>query len=134
MGCFSICAFEKLQPVPASRPRVTRWGTYYAKGYTDWMKAAKDSIAGDKKHPADGPVVVFMEHVLPPPKSGSKTGYPRGDVDNYCKGGLDVITKSEKYWADDTQVVGLISFKRFSTCPKTDPVGTRVEVAPLPKD
>ena len=26
-----------IPPVPASRPRVTRWGTYYAKKYTDYQ-------------------------------------------------------------------------------------------------
>ena len=29
-----------LNPVPASRPRVSKWGTYYPKRYATWKKDA----------------------------------------------------------------------------------------------
>lgn len=73
-----------LAPVPASRPRVGKFGTYYAKSYADWMKEA----AG------------FVKAAL--------------DVDNYAKGPLDVITKSGKVWGDDKQVVSLRVSKRYT--------------------
>ena len=33
-----------LTPVPASRPRVTRWGTYYGKRYTQWREEAENLV------------------------------------------------------------------------------------------
>lgn len=30
------------------------------------------------------------------------------------KAPLDIMTKSEKFWKDDTQVIGLAVFKRYS--------------------
>ena len=96
-------------PVPASRPRVGKFGTYYAKGYADWMKAAATFIPKDK---LTGPVSVFIEVVCKAPVKKTSCA-PMGDVDNFAKGPLDVITKSG-LWEDDRLVMSLSVAKRYA--------------------
>jgi len=103
----------EVPPYPASRPRVSRWGTYYGKKYQDFLNKAGTAALGYKGLKVEGPVVVFIENIVPKPKT-TKREYPRGDVDNYAKGVLDVMTKSEKFWEDDDQVLILIVGKRFA--------------------
>lgn len=100
-------------PYPASRPRVGRWGTYYGKKYQQFMNDAGASALGYKGLKVEGPVVVFVENVCKRPKT-TKRDYPVGDVDNYAKGVLDVMTKTEKFWEDDDQVLLLVVGKRFA--------------------
>lgn len=103
-----------LEPVPASRPRVTRWGTHYGKKYNQFRaEVVPLANAYDGTKLPDGPLVVMLEHVVTKPRT-SKRDFPRGDVDNYDKSPLDAMTKAEKFWTDDDQVVGLIAFKRFA--------------------
>ena len=120
-----------INPVPASRPRVTRWGTHYSKNYTQWMKQAGEYIPSKGNKPFTGPVMVLLEHVVEKPKTTKKM-WPRGDVDNYSKGALDAITKAESVWHDDDQVVALFVTKRF-TEPGEDP-GTHVTVMEVEYD
>lgn len=107
------------EPVPASRPNVTRWGVYYGKNYNKFRTAAVP-LANGYEGPAlpEGPLVVMLEHVVTKPRTSRKL-WPRGDVDNFDKGPLDAFTKSEKFWTDDDQVVGLIAFKRFAEVDET---------------
>jgi len=101
-------------PVPASRPRVTKWGTYYAKTYKAWKQKAERWLSpGTFQLDADVPLLVETEAIVRKPKT-SKLDYPKGDTDNYAKGPLDVITKVGGYWDDDRQVVCLMSSKRFA--------------------
>lgn len=100
-------------PYPASRPRVSRWGTYYGKKYQAFLNEAGKAALGYKGLKVEGPVVVFIENIVPKPKT-TKRDYPRGDVDNYAKGVLDVMTKTEKFWEDDDQVLLLTVGKRFA--------------------
>jgi Holliday junction resolvase RusA-like endonuclease len=102
-----------INPVPASRPKVSRWGVYYGKRYAAWKKLAESNIKLHDEVPIDGPCLVVMETVVERPKT-SKRAYPVGDVDNFAKGPLDVMTNSERFWKDDDQVVGLSVFKRFA--------------------
>jgi Holliday junction resolvase RusA-like endonuclease len=111
-----------LEPVPASRPRVGKWGVYYSKGYAGWMKKAQPLADKFDGPLIEGPIFVVIEQVCERPKT-SKRDYPRGDVDNFAKGPLDIFTKTEKFWKDDDQVVGLSVFKRFAEegeQPRTD--------------
>jgi Holliday junction resolvase RusA-like endonuclease len=124
----SVIAFLGLAPVPASRPRVSKWGTYYAKNYAGWLKAAAKALEGEPSCPTDAPLVVFVEQIVEKARTSSLT-YPRGDIDNFVKGPLDAITKSEKLWVDDNQVVGLIAFKRFAE--NGEAPGTSVEFVKL---
>lgn len=109
-----LTAWLGLQPVPASRPRVSRWGTYYSKTYATWRKAAEEIAQGfEPGETLTGPLVVVTESIIQPART-SKLDYPRGDVDNYTKGPLDVMTKATDVWEDDNQVVVSLAVKRFA--------------------
>lgn len=111
-GALLSLAIE-IAPVPAARPRVSKWGTYYPKRYATWMKEAlpfADAYRGEK---VTGPLIVIIEQVVERAKT-SKRDFPIGDCDNHAKGPLDTLTKSERVWDDDDQVVGLAIFKRFA--------------------
>lgn len=115
-----------LEPVPASRPRVTRWGTYHAKPYKQWLDAAEAHLPGltDLIGP-DANLLVIVESICTRAKT-SKLVRPKGDADNYAKGPLDAITHSSGYWKDDVQVVDLVSRKRFAA--KGEPARTVVHI------
>lgn len=100
-----------LNPVPASRPRVSKWGTYYGKTYSAWRKAAMELI---KEHDdtIEAHCTVLVEQILEKPKT-SKKNFPRGDVDNYAKAPTDILT-AKKFWADDDLITGLWTSKRFA--------------------
>lgn len=108
----------EVSPAPASRPIFNRWGGIgYGKGYTRFLKDAREAVellADRSKWPrfTDGPILVVAEFVVEPPKTGG-LDFPVGDTDNFAKGPLDVMTKSERYWTDDKQIVGISAFKRY---------------------
>lgn len=101
-----------LNPVPASRPRVTRWGTYYGKKYAEWMKAAAESLGEiDEVFPKGQHLKVEVYIAVEKPRT-SKLTTPRGDIDNYLKAILDALTKSG-IWNDDDQITVLEAEKEF---------------------
>lgn len=102
-------------PVPAARPRVGRWGTYYPKSYAAWNKASEAALA-DLPRPRQleaGPLHAAVYVVCKRPKKPSRP-YPRGDTDNYVKGALDAITKAKIIWVDDVQVTVIHAEKRYA--------------------
>ncbi|MQB00215.1 MAG: RusA family crossover junction endodeoxyribonuclease [Actinobacteria bacterium] len=103
-----------LAPVPAARPRVSRWGTYYPKTYRTWIAEAGALLMPLKKRAVitEESVSVVVHSVARRPANPVR-GYPRGDVDNYTKAALDIVTKSQLIWKDDTQVTVLLSTKRY---------------------
>lgn len=102
-------------PVPASRPRVTKWGVYYLKTYATWMKVAKSGLQkGWLKLPPTVPLFVVVHSIGDKPRT-SKRHWPLGDVDNLAKGPLDVITQATGWWTDDDQITALLSTKRWTT-------------------
>lgn len=103
-----------VEPVPASRPRVTRWGTYHAKPYKHWLEQAALHLPGleDLIEPESN-LLVIVESICTRAKT-SKLVRPKGDTDNYAKGPLDAVTHSGGYWKDDVQVIDLVSRKRFA--------------------
>lgn len=105
--------FINTKPVPASRPRVSRWGTFYGKNYTNWRKEAADILNGMPESRLEGPLFVITKVVCPKPKT-SKRDYPRGDTDNYEKAVWDSITSSDVGWIDDDQIVINLTYKRFA--------------------
>jgi len=105
--------YLEVSPTPASRPKVSKFGTYYGKNYQKFLNDALPIASRFDNIPTDKPVCVFVENVVKKPKT-SKRDHPRGDVDNYAKGPLDVMTKADRFWEDDDQVVMLITTKRFA--------------------
>lgn len=101
-----------IKPVPASRPRLSRFGVYYAKNYTDWRNEARKHVAAIEKIYM-GALVVVVEITALKPRTSKKL-WPKGDVDNLTKGPLDVLTENKGVWKDDDQIVGLWVTKRFT--------------------
>ncbi|KGK67060.1 RusA family crossover junction endodeoxyribonuclease [Xanthomonas citri] len=105
-----------IDPVPASRPRVTRWGTYHLKTYKTWLEAAGkylkglSHVAGQGIRP-DTPLIVVAEFVCRKPKT-TKLLTPKGDIDNYLKAPLDAITHAG-LWGDDKWITTVVATKRF---------------------
>lgn len=118
-------------PVPASRPRVGRFGVYYAPTYAKWMKAAADDLHKATPSPVTGSCLVFVEQIAACPKK-TILQHPRGDVDNFVKGPLDAITKCGKFWGDDKQIVGVSAFKRFAEPGETP--RTEVHIIPVTEE
>lgn len=111
LGTPTIGVLFPLNPVPASRPRVTRWGTYYGKNYASWIKAAMEKVK-DAGNTIGNHCTVLVEQIIEKPRT-SKLDFPRGDVDNYAKAPTDILTKKQ-YWTDDDLITGLWTSKRFA--------------------
>lgn len=120
--------FLHVAPVPASRPRVSRYGTYYSKPYEMFRKTAQPLADAFDGIPTDKPVIVVIETIAVKPKTG-KLLMPRGDADNYAKGPMDIMTKAKKFWADDNQVGALLVVKRYAE-PHEQP-GYRIDWWPV---
>jgi Holliday junction resolvase RusA-like endonuclease len=119
-----------VDPVPASRPNVGKWGVYYSKTYERFRRAAQQAVAGHKGKPTDGPIIVMIENIVERPKTG-KLELPKGDVDNFAKGPLDVMTKAGTFWWDDDQVAALFVSKRYAE--PGEAARVIVEWCPLPE-
>ena len=105
-------AFFRIEgvPRPASRPRVTRKGTFYSKPYAEWKKGALEQYGGRVEHMFDGPlfvrVTVGADHLDIEVQEFDVSKRPkgvRGDVDNYVKAAMDFLQAS-KAIANDQQV------------------------------
>ena len=120
---FELLEFD-INPVPASRPRVTRWSTYYPKKYTQFKQ---DMIAlTSEMHfaPFEGLLGVDIGFYIAMPKSWSKKKKElkegrycdnNADVDNYLKAILDSL--NEIVYVDDRQIVEIAARKIYSNKP-----------------
>jgi len=108
-----------INPVPASRPRVTRWGTFYGKRYKEFKREmGMMLIESDVPSPINP--VLWLEDLIsadmtffvPMAKSWSKKKKSlkdgqfcdnNADLDNYEKSILDSL--STVYFHDDRQIV-----------------------------
>lgn len=102
----------QLAPVPASRPRVSKWGTYYLKTYADWKSAAAGFMPAPPATPATGELAVTLLMVCKRPKKLTQP-IPNGDIDNFSKAALDAVNDAG-LWGDDKQVVSLHATKRYA--------------------
>ena len=103
-----------VNPVSASRPRVTRAGhSYYAGPYKNFRNDMKLQVEDHLKDfdPLSGPLCVEVNlHCAQPKKT--KLFTPRADVDNYAKAVLDSF--NNVLWNDDSQIVDLRVTKQWT--------------------
>jgi len=108
-----------INPVPASRPRVTRWGTFYGKKYKEFKKEMATLLVEPEQtsvvNPTlwlEGLISADMTFFVPMAKSWSKKKKSlkngefcdnNADLDNYEKSILDSL--STVYFDDDRQIV-----------------------------
>lgn len=134
-GAGVISLFIAVPPVPASRPRVTRFGgVYYGapyKKFYDAAQAALKSIPGSfKRLSSDTEIVMLIDCAVDKPRTG-KLPFPRGDADNFAKGPLDAMVKVERFLTDDKQI-GLLSIAKRYTEKDEDP-GVAIDYAAVEK-
>lgn len=102
-----------IPPVPASRPRVTRWGTYYLKTYKEYKAAAHEAIPVCKEATLMAELGASIEFICPTPKKITLVS-PRGDIDNHIKAIFDAVVgktatkhvrcRLKKYIGDDSLI------------------------------
>jgi len=121
-----------IAPVPASRPRVTRWGTYYSKRYTQFRKDFAALLDEFDTQLQLGLLSIRLDFFLQIPKSWSKkkklakeSKYADNnvDIDNLCKAVLDGL--EGRYYFNDNQIVMIRARKYYSN-------NARVEFELLP--
>jgi len=113
--------YIETKPLPAPRPRFSKYGTYNKKEYTEykqkiaWMYKAR----GGKLH--DGKVNIAIDFFFAVPKGWSKKKrenmseyLPRADVDNLAKAILDALNGVA--YKDDKQVASLFARKQYCNC------------------
>ena len=121
-------------PVPASRPRVTRWSTFFPKKYTKYREAMKIATANTMFIPFEGNLYAQLDFFIQIPKSWSKKKklHKQGkycdnnaDIDNYCKSILDSL--NGVYYEDDRQIVMLRARMFWSNTARTEVTITKLE-------
>jgi Holliday junction resolvase RusA-like endonuclease len=103
------------KPIPAARPRVTRYGTYIPKPQQEYMEILKSSIATAMRSqrcsvartgvPVELVVSVYIPWAKGTRKSAARTTVPlvtRPDGDNFLKMAMD--SGNAICWADDSQI------------------------------
>jgi Holliday junction resolvase RusA-like endonuclease len=98
-------------PIPAPRPRLSKFGTaYMPASYKAYQKAIAAQLP-QVDVPLSGELDITILFVCKP-IAKSKFSTPMGDVDNFSKGLMDALT-DEGWWEDDRQVMSLFVQKRF---------------------
>ena len=103
-----------INPIAASRPRISKWGAYYTGAYKRFRVDAVDiveSTLGVGWIPLKGSVHVEVEVVVKQPKK-TKLEYPKADIDNYLKAIFDCL--NGKLWIDDKQVILVTATKAWN--------------------
>lgn len=101
-----------MKPVPASRPRIPRYGKpYFPKTYRQWRDDAKKAVSEWGGLSLAQPVVVTVVFAIPRAKT-SKLVVPWGDGDNFEKALYDLLVRL-KYLEDDKWITTGTWRKRF---------------------
>lgn len=101
-----------IDPVPASRPRVTGKGwSYYPKPYTRFKSEFRKTVERMMIRKMAGSLMVSLMVYVRKPKTTKLTA-PKPDVDNYAKAVLDGLNGVA--WCDDSQVTDLSVSKRWT--------------------
>lgn len=110
-----------VDPVPASRPRVSRRGfAYYGKTYERFRREARAALEVMKKPkgcPLSGPLLVKITFFCRSPKKPSNA-WPKGDIDNHIKSILDSLNGWA--WQDDVQIMRVEATKQYSSNPRIE--------------
>lgn len=104
-------------PVSASRPRISKYGSYYSKSYMNYRAETHKFLKSIRKdYPIDETSLfkVELEFLCYKPKKPSNKDCPRYDIDNLIKAPLDAITYSEMIWKDDIQILEVKAKKRYT--------------------
>lgn len=106
-----------IPPVPASRPRVARFGTYYSKRHQNYVKQFSAFISVEPPIwdylTKDQHLIVGLEFVCKRPKRLT-VDTPAVDIDNLMKLPLDCMTSAEIFWHDDMQITTVMAHKRYA--------------------
>lgn len=115
-----------IQPVPASRPRVTKRGVFYGKRYTAFKKEIAPLIASKNFDMVEsGAIAVTTQFFIQMPKSWSKKKkeamnntyhIAKPDIDNFNKAIYDAL--SGYAWGDDCQIAVSHSLKKWAYEPE----------------
>ncbi|MDM0006469.1 RusA family crossover junction endodeoxyribonuclease [Variovorax sp. J22G73] len=97
-------------PQVAPRPRFSKWGAYEPASYTKYKKELKALLPPNDVQRL-GELIVTAEFVCKP-IAKSKFTTPLGDIDNFAKPLMDVLTQAGWY-GDDRQIVQTHLCKRF---------------------
>ncbi len=106
-------------PVPASRARISRWGAYYGKRYSNFRQQMDDTlplVVGSRWRPVTGPIWVDVCFYCTRPAKPTKP-FPIGDIDNYEKALYDSCNGI--VWEDDTQIVWTEAKKCYAPAKET---------------
>jgi Holliday junction resolvase RusA-like endonuclease len=116
-----------VNPVPAARPRVTRWSTFYPKKYTQFKSDMEMAVGNTYFIPFKSNIYAKLDFFVKIPKSWSKKKKKsksgkfcdnNADIDNYCKAILDSLNGI--YYEDDRQIVMLRARIYWSEFPRIE--------------
>lgn len=132
MFCLRLSILQP--PIPASRPRFSRWGgVHYGKRYTQYRKDAPLAIENAIKEakaegslPIKGAVVIAVIFEVKKPKT-TKNKYPHPDLDNYIKAIYDVL-QANGVIEDDRNIIASIEKKQWTT--QTPQTHVLIQTAP----
>jgi len=114
-------------PVPASRPRVTRWSTFFPKKYTQFKKDMEMALTNTTFIPTTKLIYAQLDFFVGMPKSWSKKKKlakngkfcdNNADIDNYIKAILDSL--EGVYYENDKQIVMVRARKYYSETPRIE--------------
>lgn len=116
-------------PVSASRPRISKYGSYYSKSYMNYRSETHKYLKSiNKDYPIDDKSLfkVEIEFICYKPKKPSNPNCPRYDIDNLIKAPLDAITHEKMIWYDDIQIVEVTGKKRYQE--EGEAFGTKIVI------
>ena len=104
-----------INPIAASRPRISQFGAYFSGPYKKFRLEANDvvlnTIGNSYNIFNEGVLTVVIELFVTKPKT-TILDFPRPDVDNYAKSILDVC--NDKIWDDDQRITNLVVSKSWA--------------------
>ena len=101
-----------LNPVPASRPRVSRKGfSYYAEPYRSFKDSMREAAMRAQAVCLSGLLEASIRIYCTRPKT-TKLLVPRPDTDNFAKAVMDGM--NEVMYDDDSQIADLYVSKRWA--------------------